>query len=45
MKLDKEKIILVTTKYLAYLINTVIILVVGGLVAAWIYLLYKSGTS
>jgi hypothetical protein len=45
MKFDKQKIILVTTKYLSYLINTVIILGIGGLVAGWIYLLYKSGTS
>jgi hypothetical protein len=45
MRLDKQKIILVTTKYLSYIINTVIILGVGSLVVGWIYLLYKSGTS
>lgn len=44
MKIDKEKVILFTTKYLSYLINTVIILAVAGFVTGWVYLLYKSGT-
>lgn len=42
MNIEKEKVILFATKYLSYLINTVIILAVGGFVAGWIYLLYKS---
>jgi|GEM_PF-5533677 hypothetical protein len=42
MKIDREKIILVTTKYLSYLIN---IAIVGGLLGGagtWVYLLYLS---
>jgi hypothetical protein len=45
MKLDKQNIILVITKYLSYFINTAIIFGVGALVAGWIYLLYKSAIS
>lgn len=44
MKFDKEKVILIVTKYLSYLINTVILLAIAGFVAGWVYFLYKSGT-
>lgn len=39
---DKQKFILVTTKYLAYLINIVILAVLAGGVVGWIFMLYKS---
>lgn len=44
MKIDKEKVILFTTKYVSYLINTVIVLAIGAFVTGWVYFLYKSGT-
>ena len=42
MKLEKQQVVLFITKYLSYLINTVLILALGGIVAGWIYLLYES---
>lgn len=45
MQIDKQKVILFVTKYLSYLINTVIILAVMAFVAGWIYLLYRSAIS
>ncbi len=45
MKLEKETVILFITKYLSYLINTVIVLAIGGFVAGWIYFLVRSAQS
>lgn len=42
MKIDREKIILVTTKYLSYLINIAIVGAVLGGAGMWVYLLYLS---
>ncbi len=45
MKLDKQQIILITTKYLSYFINIIIIAAIAGVVGGWIYMLYQSATS
>lgn len=45
MKLDKQQIILFTTKYLSYFINIIIIAAVVGAVGGWIYMLYQSAIS
>ena len=39
---NKQKLILVTTKYLSYLINILIVSAVVGGAAAWVYMLYLS---
>ncbi len=39
---DKQKFILISTKYLAYLINLGIVIAVLSGISMWIYLLYKS---
>ncbi len=45
MKLDKQQIILITTKYLSYFINIIIIAIIAGVVVGWIYMLYQSAIS
>ena len=38
----KQKLMLFITKYLSYLINLIIVLVVLGVAAWWVYMLFQS---
>jgi hypothetical protein len=40
--INRQKIVLFTTKYLSYIINTTIILLTLGAVGGWLYMLYLS---
>jgi hypothetical protein len=39
---DRQKLVLITTKYLSYLINIAIVGAILGGAGTWIYLLYLS---